>query len=212
MGQNGSIVFFTDATDTPPAALIRGAMEIAGAVLALSAWRSIGADREWRVMRPVPFSRKWCRRLKRDWILAARGVVIDDDDDRELAGSNLNASEAAGLYREGASLSLLLGDSVLGSTMWSTLERSVPEDVRGNFKPGDPSIKVGGHDICEDAEHERGFLFGRAVFSFGLFGYGTPNNWGRYRELVFEIPDVVALQRQLEALAGPMKRCVYWSV
>ena len=78
--------------------------------------------------------------------------------------------------------------------------------------PSGPDIVVGGHDIYECAEHDEGHLFGRAFYSFSVFGYGTPNDWEAYRRRIFDVPLLQELQQQLEEFEGPLDRCVYWSV
>jgi hypothetical protein len=191
MGQYGRIDFFTERTGQRPELLVRGALEIAGVTHVQAVWRSIGEDREWDLFQQV---------------------LVDDGAPSEMVGSDVGCEEAIGLYREGTSLCLVLGESAMGLPILEAIRAHVPEEARGNFAPCEPGIKVGAHDVWEAVEHHDGFRFGRAVFSFGLFGYGTPNDWQGFRDLVFETPEVLGLQRRLEALAGPMKRCAYWSV
>ncbi|MGI9013909.1 MAG: hypothetical protein ACR2GY_06615 [Phycisphaerales bacterium] len=97
--------------------------------------------------------------------------------------------------------------------MQAATEREIPESIRNGFFPTGPSVTIGWHDLFEDAEHEDGHLFGRAFFSFDLFGYSSPHDWAEYKKRIWKVPQVQKLQADLEDIIGqPLERCIYWSV
>ncbi len=213
MGQNGQIVFYTERSVQSPQRLIRGTIDIVDADRVWLATRSIGEDREWASMHPPLLSVRRLRLAWRDLVLSVKGsLVMVVEDDTDIVGQDVTPEQVEELYREGTCLRFQFAGDPLGTRLWEAIKLAIPAEVAGNFEPASPSIAVGGHDIWEDAEHERGHLFGRAAFSLGIFGYGTPADWKRYREMIFDVPEVMELQKRLEELAGPMKRCVYWSV
>lgn len=101
---------------------------------------------------------------------------------------------------------------VAGHRIWQAIETSIPESIRDRFAPGGFLIRAGWHDIFETTEHEEGHLFGRAFLSISFFSYGTPNDWKECRRMILENPEVQAVKRELEEIAGPLEQCVYWSV
>jgi len=82
---------------------------------------------------------------------------------------------------------------VLGHSRWAqvvaaAVTQGMPEGVRGLFVPCELNLYLGGHDLCEFSEAEEGQLYARASFSVRFFSYHTPNQWQRFRELVFALP------------------------
>lgn len=93
------------------------------------------------------------------------------------------------------------------------IRSAIPDDIAGDFVPSGPYIRLGWHDVWEDAEQARGHLFGRASWSLSLAGYGTPNDWPEYRRMVLEVPELVAFGKGLsEATGCVLHSCVYWSI
>lgn len=54
--------------------------------------------------------------------------------------------------------------------------------------------------------------YGHAQFTVSLYGYRNPRNWEEYTRRIFEIPEFRKFQSDLEAILGPVKRCIVWSV
>lgn len=95
----------------------------------------------------------------------------------------------------------------------NAIRRSIPETVSGGAWVGSPSLCIGPtHWYEEIPTLEPGVrYFGKSEFAVVLSGYGTPNDWEAYRNLIFEIPEFKAIQAGLEAFLGPVKRCITWS-
>lgn len=107
---------------------------------------------------------------------------------------------------------LSIGRNQIGRDVYNKIWKFIPKSIAGEFAPASPSIRVGWHDIFETAESEMGSFFGRAFFSFGLFGSGTPIDWEEYRRAVIDVPAVQTLRADLEQIVGPVKHCVYWDI
>jgi hypothetical protein len=116
------------------------------------------------------------------------------------------------LYKDGTSLLVLFCNTRIDSYIVDSINKSIPENIRGNFLPTEVSIKVGYHDLYEYAENDDGHLFGRPFLSVRFFGYSTPNDWDGFREMVFKLPEVQTLKKELEQILGPLEQCVYWDV
>lgn len=204
MSQSGNIVFFSTDTSLDPPKLILQSLQLVECDLVLGVYRSHREDREWDRLQAS---------LNGEDDEEGDGCIVScGEDTSEYVANRVLPAKVPEYLRTGTSLRLLLGNTTLGRKLWCSLQDAFPESTRGTFMPSDPSIVVGGHDIYECAEHDEGHLFGRAFFSFSIFGYGTPNDWDAYRGVIFDVPAMQELQKQLEAFAGPLERCVHWSV
>lgn len=200
MGQCGEVVFFTEREHPSPRVLLAQVLRLVGATTIAHAWRTLEEDLGWEA-------------FKRDLDREFQTVEIAEDDiPTEMVAQVIPIEEVPKLYREGVSLRVHFGPNQFGELIEAAINTRIPEPIRGNFRPASPTFVVGFHDIFEYAEHDEGYLFGRAFFSFSLFGYSTPNDWQRFREVIFDVPEIADLQKRLEAIAGPMKRCVHWNI
>lgn len=200
MGQSGCLTFFTESRLEDPRLVLWETLGIVGSDTILLAARTLEPSREWQAFQEA---------LDRP-----RHIVEIDEESvpTEYIKQVIPIKEVPKLYHPEGTLNVTFGKTPLGTQMEAVIKTAIPESVRSNFVPCAPSIYIGWHDIYESAEHEEGRLFGRAFFSFTLFGYGSPNDWAGFRRAVFQVPEVAALKCQLEVAAGPLEECVYWSV
>lgn len=140
-------------------------------------------------------------------------LADEDDPDYELLPSLPTGDGLDRYYRENIVLSAKLYSSPIGLKIGRSVETQVPKEIRGDFIPTDPIVKIGWHDLWECAEHHEGLFFARAFLSVGFFGYFTPNNWQAFREAVFKIPEIQEVKTDLERVVGmPLEGVIYWSV
>jgi len=202
MSQEGFLTFFTTREHRHPDELIRSSFALIGTEKAWLTRRSRMPDRSWDSWR-VQYDSNF-----------KRGPLMPEEFDKrwERFGENLPLDRVVTTYKPSLLLAMQFTTTKLGDQMEPLLDDKIPKNTRGNAHLGAPLLKIGWHDIWEGAEHDEGFLFGRAFFSLALSGPGTPNDWPAYRKLVFEIPEVIQLKKDIEAFAGPCEQCIYWSV
>lgn len=136
-----------------------------------------------------------------------------DDPDNELLPSLPGAEGLDRYYRDGALLVACLDGSPVGLRIGRAVEAHIPQEIRGDYAPWDPWIRIGWHDLWECAEHEEGLFIARASLSIAFFGYSSPNNWKAFRRAVFELPEVRSAKADLERVVGqPLEQVIYWSV
>lgn len=197
MSITGKIIFFVARSLPSPQQSFIGVLKSIGAKGILDASRTLEPDRGWAAFKESleqPFQ-----------------AVTDDEDDvpTEYFFKQMLVEDAAELYIEGN----LLRCAVMYEGLHTLAQqmREIPPDIAGDFSPATLMVCLGPHDIFECAEHELGHFIARATFSFQIFGYGTPRQWNRYRELVFELPFVRDLQGKIESIIGPVERCAIWN-
>lgn len=200
MSQQGYLTFYSDRPLDDPKRLLRDTLclyEASDVSMVLRWPESASRWKEFRLRRGRPFQPI---------------VIVESTPGKERLNTPTNMEAAVEFYKDRYTVLVESSSSPHVYNMEELLQRRIPAEVRGDFIPCGPVVTVGSHDIFECAEHDEGHLFARATFSFHLWGPGTPNDWNRYRELVFEVPEVQQLQADLEAIAGPLDRCVYWNV
>ena len=97
-------------------------------------------------------------------------------------------------------------------TWASAVERAIPAGIRGEFLPCNVGIEVGFHDLFECAEEEEGRYIARAFLSVQFSGYSSPNDWGEFQRRVMELPEVLAVQAELEEVTGPLEKVIHWFI
>jgi hypothetical protein len=92
------------------------------------------------------------------------------------------------------------------------MERGLPLEIRGRFLIQGLSIVIGRSHVldwvftdeeCDDQEYESH----ADVSFFGLNYTGSPK---RFRRDFFLLPEVVAIQRRLESVLGPLRHAAWW--
>jgi hypothetical protein len=96
------------------------------------------------------------------------------------------------------------------------IQRDIPLSISDRALVGQVSLCIGPRDWYEEGHGPDPLVcehyWGRSMFAVSLFGYGTPKDWNEYRRRVFDIPEFKQFQAELEAILGPVKRCITWSV
>jgi hypothetical protein len=59
-------------------------------------------------------------------------------------------------------------------------------------------------DVCD-------YYWGRSQLAVSLFYYGCPSDWEGFRRVIFDVPEFREFQSKIEAILGPVKRCITWS-
>ncbi len=211
MSQSGQLVFFAAHECARPRQVLEAALRLTGATRIAFASRAVAKPGGWEVFQrsltePPPPGQVT---VDDDDVI----VMVDEDDvPTEIVGRLQRVEDAVNLIDTDGCLTIHVGPNPLGPRIAEAINMAIPGSVRGEFVPTDPIICIGYHDIFECAEHDEGFLFGRAFFSFRLFGYGTPLDWTRYRKEVFNVGAIKALKADLEEIIGPLDQCIYWSI
>ena len=196
----GDICFYTETELPEPEQAVLRVLQYCGAEWVSHAFRTLEPDRGWEAFQES---------------LAAPFVavqVVEDDVPTEDFLERMTVEEAANLYSPSGTTHLIVGRNQLSTVIYDEVKNSIPVHVAGHFVPSDPSIRIGWHDLFEWNEHEEGYFFGRAFFSFSLFGNDTPNEWETYRKLILEVPAVRKLKADLEAIVGPLQQCACWDI
>lgn len=190
MPQSGNLCFYTTNKPPAPTRALERFIGTLGPIRILGAFRTLAEERSWE-------------RFK-----------LDDDPDQPLEYflDSMNLEELAKLYADDRSLYARLSASEHGRRVADAVKERIPAEIRGDFVPSDPFIRIGYHDLWENSEHEEGHLFARSFLTVGFFGYSTPSHWKEFRQQIFLLPEVQAVERELEAVTGPLERCIYWSV
>ena len=101
------------------------------------------------------------------------------------------------------------------AALWKAIRRDIPIEISDDATVTDFSLTIGPNDWAE-AEPVAGdpppcIYYGRSEVALSLFGYRSPFNPPVYREMLFKIPEFIQLQRDIEGVLGPVKRCISWS-
>jgi hypothetical protein len=199
MSQYGYLVFYTCERPLDPRRHLRELLRELAIERAFAAYQTIDEDRSWDAL----------QRSLGNGSNAPDEQGVEYHDVRELGPDELVA-----LFSEGRCLTLDIGprDPGLGDRVEAAVRSYLPQDIRANFLPGSLYIRIGYHDLFECVEHETGLLIARPFLSVEFFGYGTPGNWPAARELIFKIPEIVAVKEQLARVLGPLEEFAYWRV
>jgi hypothetical protein len=121
-------------------------------------------------------------------------------------------ADVATLYMAQRSLHLSLCDSPFSRTIVEQVKTQIPESIRHDFVPADISIYSGGHDIIEEIEQEPGSRFvARTDFSVTFFSYSVPYRpQSRFVAEFLNLPVMLEIRKELEAVAGPMEVSASW--
>ncbi len=97
--------------------------------------------------------------------------------------------------------------------LYDAVKRDIPASIAGWAEVSSPTIVVGGHDwFDQELEGAPEGYFGRSEIALELVGNDVPDRPEEFKRLLWEIPEFKQLQQDVEAIIGPTKRCVFWSV
>ena len=147
-----------------------------------------------------------------DFVRMRDSNAPETDNTMVSVGNRIPVAQVVNLYEPDRYLVLEVGVSRIGTRVSRAVTRGIPESIRGSFLPTDLFLGIGGHDLFEGAEHEEGHLIDRSFLSVSFFGYGIPNDWNRFRELVFDLPEIAQTKREIEEILVPLEQVVYWSI
>jgi hypothetical protein len=201
MGQTGQLDFHTSQSFAPTRSQLLRILQASGCAEIAFASRTTLPDREWQCFQS---------NLRR--LATGRPVSVLEHTPSKIVGRRLALEAAAALFKPRRCLRLYTSPSAIAVAAGIASERDIPPDIRGDFWFRDLALNVGWHDIFECAENDEGHLFARAFFSVSLHGHGSPSDWPEYRRLVLQVPEVVAVRKAFESVAGPLESCVYWNV
>ncbi len=187
MGQCGKIIFYTTSAPTDPRAQFADLLSISGERV-LSVSRTRRPERGWRVARS--FS----------------GREQADDFYRD----KMSITDAVALFRPNRHLLVEVDGGPMMDRVHTACLEQIPEEVRDDFSPWNLYIGYGPHDLFESAVSLT--YIARAYCSVRLFGWGCPSNWPKYREMVFQVPEIIEAKQHFETVLGPLETCAIWSV
>lgn len=186
MGQCGKVILYTTREPDDPRAQLAQLLAISGDKVSWVS-RTRGVDRRWRLARNA-FARE------------------EGSDDFPA----MSVAEVPALYVPKRRLLInVSGGPMMDQIHTACLER-IPVDVRGEFSPWNLDIWYGSHDLFESAVEWN--YIARAFCSVALFGWGSPSNWPKYREMVFQVPEIIEAKQHFETVLGPLETCAIWSV
>lgn len=210
MSLSGQITCFADHLGHPVPSVIRGIVSL------------VGAERVRRLMWQSKQSMPWAE-TRNDFTedAAAFGEmeppqqILPDMESswirREL-GRDLMIDDACRMISMNGVYELYFASGTCLAGQARHALSQIPASVRDTFVPNSPSVMLGQHDIYESTP-EQDTYYGSAVVSLSLFGYGTPHDWVKYRELALALPEIRRLREDLERVVGaPVQQCVYWDV
>jgi hypothetical protein len=190
MTQEGLISFFSTAKLHRPTLVLEQVLAHLAPGRLLRASRARHKDRRWR-----------------DFRRRGYGSEVDLEDLGELT-----IQQCIKEYREELPLLIDLGGIPVQQKLAKAILDGIEAETRGDFVPRSGGVEIGFHDVFECAEHEEGFLFGRAFLEIQFHGYSSPNDWESFRSKLFALPEFNEVRDELQAIVGPLQQCVYWIV
>ncbi len=186
MGQCGRVVFYTTHELEAPRAPIAELLAVLGGQVQ-GVTRTCGPERSWQ-------------------------EALDDSllEQTEEPFPAMPAAAVPALYIADRLLYAEIRHRALMDRLDNACRDTIPEDVRDNFSPGDLFVCFGPHDLFEYVREP--IYIARAFCSVRLFGWGCPKDMARYRELVFQVPEIIEFRQRVEAVLGPLETCATWDV
>ena len=133
----------------------------------------------------------------------------DDDFYLETVAEDCPARKLSSLYKPGTSLHVDADDAKLGSVIEAIVKRAIPPEILGDFLPCRPFFIVGKHFIYDGVEEE---VIARPTAMVGCWGYETPLDGKRCKELIIANKEIHAEKVKLQHLMGKLKTAMYWYI
>lgn len=201
MSGYGTLSFFVENKPEDLPGVLARVLALCGAPHFTSAMLGATEDRTWK-----------------EWQREMNGMDADFETAQPADGGfrqgTLGLDEIVALSRVVPFVHTSMLTNTLGRTICRAVLESIPVAISDRAILGDPSITIGGEDFVEELHTSppRAHFHGRGQLSFHLSGPGSPSNWNEYKKLIWQVPEIVKLQQDLEVILGPLKRCIIWSV
>ena len=114
-----------------------------------------------------------------------------------------------GHYRDGRSLSAEFPLPPLVPRMARAIQEGMPESVHGWCLPDSLFVTIGFHDLFDVTPDDEPLYVARPF----LACFGAPvraDRLAEFRARIFNLPGVVAVMRDLEAVTGPLEGYALW--
>lgn len=197
MSLRSSIFFYSKATHNQPAGLLVSLMRLLEPQSGVFAMRRSKLDDSWR---------QWQTAEEANSDIDQVGHLPSFD----FVWLRVEPSAVAELYEFPKCLSLNF-ETRFDVYLKHAVLNGMSPSVYGDFAPYNFTFRIGCHDLWEHLENEEGLFYARPFLSFCFWGYSTPANGARFREEVFDLPEMRNVQQQLEAYTGPLEHCFYSS-
>lgn len=199
MSKSRSLVYFVEERPPEIQRSIRGLVEVAG------------PDCEIRSMFAADAGTEFVR--FKNGHPACDKEAIDNRPERKYIESNGSVDEVIGVSTRYPWVRVSMG-SEREERLWEAVRYCVPLDVSGKSGPLSFEIIIGSCDWTEEPPTSRGLspcvYFGRSELAFVLQGFREPLKPKVYWEMLLKLPEYIELQRDIEGVLGPVKRCVAW--
>ena len=198
MGGFGQLAYFVEARPTPIEPVLRAVCELllASEFSSVAKYEALNATVE---------------HLSNGYSLVEEEELIEMP---EILGEHVTIDEAVRMAAMHSLVSLV--PKVEGVLPFvPAITRDMPPEIRGDAYVHCPTIMIGPYHWYQPAQWEDdrvSIYHGHAQFTVSLYGYRDPHNWDEYTRRIFEIPEFRKFQADLEAILGPVKRCIVWSV
>ena len=193
MSQAGAIIFYRTAPADDPPGRLRAVLDVARPPFLLSVSRTLEEGRVWD------------------------SIVRDPDGEGELtpyeiveSAPRLDPSRMPGHYRDGRSLSAEFPLSPLVPRMARAIQEGMPEAVHGWCLPDSLFVTIGFHDLFDVTPDDEALYVARPFLAFRFWRQCVPTDWREFRARIFNLPGVVAVRRDLEAVTGPLEGYALW--
>lgn len=202
MGNSGRIVWFTERTDLESEGTARALIGLFGPVTGVHVARFDSEDTSWA-------------RFNEEEADPEYPIATTPEKTTDVSLRVDSVAEAVAMLKPGVFQFFEPYAEQETRGIGRAVLRDIPDDIRGRCTLSTPSVGVGGCDIWDipcTGEDDAAVYYGRAQYYVELFGSTTPTNVWEYEPRYLEIPEVRRLERDIESILGPLKRCIIWSV
>ena len=201
MGATGAIYWFTERHDLELEPTTLALLRLFGAVSGVNVVHYDREDTNWARFQEEEVDSEW-------------PVATTPEKSSEPAVRVGTIEEAAALMVPGVFqfCEPYLRD---GAPIGMAIRRDIPQEYSGGCELSAPAVGVGGCDIWDlpwDAPDDEPVYYGRSQFYVSLSGCCTPRHSREYEKRLVQVPEVRQLERDVESVLGPVKRCIIWSV
>lgn len=199
----GRLCFFTSVRPANPRAVLGDLLELTGANVAWLVGQEDFNSSSWEAFQTgLPAAARTIHRS------GSAEIAVTTSPAAAKKAEQVPIPDVPKFYEEPWGLLVQFAGSPLGNGLEQEIAAAVPKEIRGDWIPAAPVIKLGWHDVFGSVEHRQGRYHGRAFLSFELEGEWYPRDWARFRAALFDLPQVRELRRNVEAIVGPVEQCL----